>query len=160
MFEKFATEARAIVIRASEEICVARGDQMVGAEHLLLAAVESSSPVVQEVGLDAGRLEEAWNRLESDALVAVGVEVGVAPPWRERWRRRRHVPFSSSAKSALKGALQEAIERGDRRIEVEHILLGVTLLPPQDRAIRILERAGTPSSELRSALHAALRKVS
>ena len=160
MFEKFTTEARAIVIRAAEEVCVARGDQMVGAEHLLLAAAESGSPLVRTVGLDSRRLEEAWNRMESDALRAVGVDVGVAPPWRDRWRRRRHIPFSGSAKSVLKGALQEAIERGDKRIEVEHMLLGVTLLPPQDRAIRILDRAGLPSSDLRAAIQEAMRLAS
>ncbi|HLV89569.1 MAG: hypothetical protein J5I28_06050 [Acidimicrobiales bacterium] len=160
MFEKFATEARAVVLRAAEEICAARGDHMVGAEHLLLAAAETRSPLVEAVGLDPERLEEAWNRLEVDALKAVGVDIGVAPPWRERWRRRRHIPFSGSAKTALKGGLQEALERGDKRIGVEHILLGITVLPPQDRAVRILERAGMSSSDLRSALLESLRKAS
>ncbi len=159
MFEKFAPEARVTVIRA-QEVCIARGDRMVGAEHLLLAAAESGSALLRTVGLEAGRLENAWDRIESDALRAVGLEVGGAPPWRERWRRRRHVPFSGSAKSSLQGALREAIDRGDRRIGVEHLVLGLTVQPPQDRAIRILARAGIPASELRSALIAELRKAS
>lgn len=159
MFERFTSEARATVV-AAQDICIARGDGMIGAEHLLVASARASHPVLTAVGLDAVALEEAWNRLEADALAAVGVDAEPAPPWRPRWKRRRHIPFSGSAKAVLVGALQETLERGDRRIGVEHLVLALTVQPPQDRAIRILERAGSPASELRSALSAALRKAS
>lgn len=159
MFERFTSEARASVI-AAQEVCVARGDGMVGAEHLLLAAARASHPALSAVGLDAARLEEAWDRLEADALAAVGVAAEPSAAWRQRWKLRRHIPFSGSAKAVLSGALQETLARGDRHIGVEHLVLALTVQPPQDRAIRILERAGSPASELRSALIAEMRKAS
>lgn len=160
MFERFEKDAKTAVIRA-QEVCIARGDRMVGAEHLLLAAAESPSPKLRSVGLDSHRVEEAWDRIEHGALKAVGVDLDVAAPWRDRWRRgRRHIPFSGSAKSSLQGALREAIDLGHKRIKVEHLVLGVTVQAPQDRAVRILDRAGLPASELRSALIVELRKAS
>lgn len=159
MFERFEPEAKRAVIRA-QEICVARGDQMVGAEHLLLAAAESGNAALVAAGCDLAVLEEAWTRLEHDALAAVGVDVEAAPAWQARWRHRRHIPFSGSAKSSLEGALREALDRGDKRIGVEHLVLAVTAQPSQDRAIRILGRAGVSASELRSAIQAELRKAS
>lgn len=159
MFERFTSEAKASVV-AAQDICIARGDGMIGSEHLLVAAARASHPILTTVGLEAAALEEAWNRLEADALATVGVDAEPEPPWRPRWKGRRHIPFSGSAKAVLKGALQETLERGDRYIGVEHLLLALTVQPPQDRAIRVLERSGSPASELRSTLHAALRKVS
>lgn len=159
MFERFDDPVKGVVVRA-QELCIARSDEVIGSEHLLLAAAEASNPILLSVGLAADILQEAWDRLESDALAAVGVDAELAPPWRSRWRHRRHIPFSGSAKEALKGALREALDRGGRQIRIEHLILALTVQPPHDRAVRILGRAGLPSSSLRAALVEELKRAS
>jgi ATP-dependent Clp protease ATP-binding subunit ClpA len=159
VFERFDDSVKGVVVRA-QELCIARADEMIGSEHLMLAAAEASNPVLVSVGLLADVLQEAWDRLESDALAAVGVDVALAPACRGRWRRRQRIPFSGSARDALKGALREALDRDERQIRIEHLMLALTVQPPQDRAVRILRHAGIPSSSLRAALVEELKRAS
>jgi ATP-dependent Clp protease ATP-binding subunit ClpA len=159
VFERFDDSVKRVVVRA-QELCIARADEMIGSEHLMLAAAETCNPVLVSVGLLADVLQEAWDRLESDALAAVGVDPALTPAWRGRWRGRRHIPFSGSARDALRGALREALDRDERQIRIEHLMLALTVQPPQDRAVRILGRAGIPSSSLRAALVEELKRAS
>jgi ATP-dependent Clp protease ATP-binding subunit ClpA len=46
MFERFATDARAVVVTA-RELAAARGDRWVGTEHMLLAVVDDDTAVAQ-----------------------------------------------------------------------------------------------------------------
>lgn len=160
MFERFTDEVKQTVVRA-QELCIARGDAMVGSEHLMLAAAEMSNPLLVDAGLRSDRVADAWDRLEADALAAVGVDDALSPSWTSRWRRRRrHIQYAGSARDTLRGALQEAVDRGERRIGLEHLALALTVRPPQDRAVRILSRAGVSSSGLRTSLLDQLRRAS
>lgn len=160
MFERFSDEVKQTVVRA-QELCIARGDGVVGSEHLMLAAAEMSNPLLLRAGLRSDLLADAWDRLEADALAAVGIDATPSPSWGSRWkRRRRRISYAGSARDTLRGALQEALDRGERRIRLEHLALALTVRPPQDRAVRILARAGVSSSDLRTSLLDELRRAS
>ena len=140
MFERFTREARRVVA-AAIEVAARLGAEQVEPEHLLLALAEGETPAARalsEAGLDAQAIEGA---IEAD-LVAMLELVGVPPsvvdstPARPRADRP---PFGQLAQGALERALRAAIERGERRLGTEHVLLGA-LRPPAPAVGRILAR--------------------
>jgi ATP-dependent Clp protease ATP-binding subunit ClpA len=160
MFERFTKEAKRAVTRAQVE-AADRRDARIGAEHLLISVLATAGPgsPVTALGLTAPALREGLAELDESALASVGVHVSPGAS-ADRPSRPRHIPFNGAAKSVLTGALKEAIGLGQRAIGVEHILLGVTALPPTDRAIRLLGRAGARPDALRDELLAAMRRAS
>ena len=145
-FERFAKDARAIVLAASQEEAQTRGTGTVEAEHLLLAL--SAHPSLQHLGLDHDRIEQALIQEEERSLASVGISAGdfddptvSAPAHRLR--------LATSAKLALQRALTTAQHRHDRRIETHHLLLGV-LAADHGRVPRALQIAGIDVAELRT----------
>jgi ATP-dependent Clp protease ATP-binding subunit ClpA len=131
MFERFARESRAAVVCAVD---TARrlGAEQVEPEHLLLAlARDRNDPAgraLHEAGLDAEQIEHA---IEQDLVAALGV-VGVPPSVVESTPVYPGSPkpsLSLAVKHALERALRAAIQRGERRMGTEHLLLGL-LDPP------------------------------
>jgi ATP-dependent Clp protease ATP-binding subunit ClpA len=136
MFERFAREARRTVAGALD---VARrlGAEQVEPEHLLVALAcghgDPAARALAEAGLDAARIEEAIERdlvasLELVGVPASAVEAAPVLPREDR------PAFSQPVKDALERALRETVERGDRRIGTEHLLLG--LLDPAAVTVR------------------------
>jgi ATP-dependent Clp protease ATP-binding subunit ClpA len=166
MFERFTKEARRVVVAAVEE-AGKRGDTRVGTEHLLLGVFGSDwdrLSVLESSGLTDQALRLQLDAMEDQALQAVGIDrrsidAGLAgsPPLA---RRRRHLPFTGGAKNVLKGALVEAIALEHRFIAIEHIVLALNGLPPQDRVTRILQGVGVDAGDLRAALITSLRRAS
>jgi ATP-dependent Clp protease ATP-binding subunit ClpA len=89
MFERFTREARAVVVRATED-ARRRTHDHIGTEHLLLGLLApdagSTSRLLLDVGVDGERVDVAVRRLnppsggffsdaEADALRAVGIHV-------------------------------------------------------------------------------------
>jgi ATP-dependent Clp protease ATP-binding subunit ClpA len=166
MFERFTQEARRVVVAAVEE-AGQRGDTRVGTEHLLLgvfAAGWDRLSVLESLGLTDQILRLQLDVMEDQALQAVGIDrrsldaglAGSPPPA----LRRRHLPFTGGAKNVLKDALVEAIALEHRHIGVEHLVLALTGLPPQDRVTRILRGMDMDAGDLRAALLTSLRQAS
>jgi ATP-dependent Clp protease ATP-binding subunit ClpA len=95
--------------------------------------------------------------MDQAALAATGVEIELlvdpAPT-----RRSGHLPLTGGAKQVLEDTLREAIGRGSRRLEPEHILIALTLRAPRDSAIRLIERAGLSPDTIRADLIQSLRR--
>jgi ATP-dependent Clp protease ATP-binding subunit ClpA len=147
MFERFTTEARAVVVAAREQ-AVALGHDRVGAQHLLLGLLSpgtGASQVLGDCGLQADLVRDVVARRapadgylteqDADALRTVGIDLDVVLAHLEASFGPRSVPtaeprrgrvgFSRPAKKVLELALREAIWLKAGTIGSEHILLGL-----------------------------------
>jgi ATP-dependent Clp protease ATP-binding subunit ClpA len=168
MFERFSKEARRVVEHAYEEARTS-GAARLGTEHLLLgvaAGEDAAARALAELGAGPERLRGALREaggLDGDALASIGIDLDEvrrradasfgegALARRGGPARRGRVPMSRRGKAALEGALREALERGDRQIGAEHVLLGL-LRDERATAVRVLRRAGVEAAALREAL--------
>ncbi|MFI1764088.1 Clp protease N-terminal domain-containing protein [Streptomyces sp. NPDC020800] len=157
MFERFTEDARDVV-KVAVAYGQREGVRSVGAEHLLLALLDReasrASFALAALGLTGRRasvreaLSEArrrggLTRAETDALAGLGIDVGeivsrveeahgagaMAGDRRDGGRRSGRRTFSRGAKDVLVGALRTAVDRRERHIGDEHILLALTLRP-------------------------------
>ena len=151
MFNRFTKDARRIVEDAIE---VARelGATTVEAEHLLLAVTRRDTPValvLSRHGLDDEGLRAALVAETERSLAAVGVtaESLTFSPFLDTPR------LAASARSALELALRVALERGDHRIGVGHVVLGA-LRPARGTVPRALAIAGVDREQLGAAVGA------
>ncbi len=127
MFETFSSDLKGSVQRAREK-AAASGAPTLEAEHLLLSLSEfPSGPagrVMQRLGLSESRVQGALDQEFEAALLRVGVTLpplADLPP-----RRRERTPrLGQSAKASLMRTQKEAIARGERRINNEHLLIGL-----------------------------------
>jgi len=159
MFERFTKDAHETVTMAVEE-AHRRSDARIGTEHLLLGVAGSGS---NPSGLDPAELRRELDRLDSEALEAVGIDPSLVDVETSRSQGRtgkKHIPFTRAAKDTLTGALKEAIGLGHRHIGVEHIALALSRLPSSDRAIRALAGRGVDPEDLRRSVLEAMRKAS
>jgi hypothetical protein len=128
LFTRFGNEARSMVM-SSVALAQEAGAARVGTEHLVLAMiVGDDSPATQALASVGASIEE----VRSEARSVIGASDSASPG---------HVPFSADAKKTLELALREAIRRGDRRIESQHILLGL-MRDPKSPGARILVEHG------------------
>lgn len=147
MFEKLAADARTSVEGAWEE-ARACGARAVEAEHLLLAL--SLKPEVRKLGLDHAELVEALASEEERSLATVGINRSDydAPVSAHRSDKPR---LGASAKLAIQRALTVTVKRGQRRITIANLLLGL-LDAEHGRVPRALQAAGIDPHELRARL--------
>ncbi|MFG3405848.1 Clp protease N-terminal domain-containing protein [Streptomyces sp. NPDC048142] len=157
MFERFTRGARATVkgaVTRAEHI----GADSVTEEHLLLALLEQeggrAASAVTALGLRDRRasLEASFaearrrgglTKADADALAGIGIDVGAivsrvetahgegalaAGRGSRRWWSG-HRAFTPGAKAVLEKSLRVALERGDRFIGEEHLLLALTAMP-------------------------------
>lgn len=183
MFERFSEEARMLVISAQEE-ARSLGHGRIGAEHLLLAALrhpaQPGAATLVRLGVTPGTCRAAVAGVlggegeplgdeDAEALRGLGIDL-------EEIRRRAessfgsgaldaparkpsgHIPFAARAKKALQRSLREATARGDRRIGVEHVVLGV--LRADDKiSLAVLERLGLTPGDVRELVLADLTRA-
>jgi len=147
-FERFSKDARAVVLAATREEARLRGSGAAEAEHLLLAL--SAHPSLKGLGLDHDRIEWALAEEEARSLAAVGVAADDSQ-WPTGLVPQGRTTLATSAKLALGRALVSARRRGERRIQVEHLLRGV-LAADHGRVPRALRIAGLDADELRAQL--------
>lgn len=127
MFEKFSSDLKGTVVRAREK-ALTTGASTLEAEHLLLSLAEfpagPAGRVMARLGLDEARIQSALDEEFEAALARVGVSLpplAKLPP-----KRRERTPrWGQSAKVCLIRTQKEAVARGDRRINNEHLLLGL-----------------------------------
>lgn len=138
MFERFTREARLVAVLAQHE---ARelGHPRIGTGHLLLGLLALNNGIalrlLREQGVDAERVRAF--------LTATGA---AEPPRRlGRWHR----PFTKSARTALREALNVAVEARHRFIGTGHVLAGV-LNVADGTARRVLTDSGADADTLRA----------
>ncbi|MGY1729077.1 Clp protease N-terminal domain-containing protein [Geodermatophilus sp. SYSU D01062] len=170
MFERFAAEARSVVLLAREEARAAGADS-VDPVHLLVALAAAPGPAgpllaaagVHVTDLRAGLSPSGGGALDAEALAALGIDLDRVRAAAEaafgpgaldragRPRRAGYARFGPGSKEALKEALRAALVRGDRVIDGRHLLAGV--LEVGDPAVSAaLARAGTDVAALRRRL--------
>ena len=138
MFERFSDEARDVLVGARAE---ARdlGHDFLGTEHLLLGILRQPDGPAAAALARAGATGQA-------ARDGVRVIVGASPgPARTAPR------FTPRTKKVLELSLREAVRGRSRRIEPEHILLGL-IAEGSGVATRIMKDAGVDLTALRREL--------
>jgi ATP-dependent Clp protease ATP-binding subunit ClpA len=177
VFERFTTQARAVVTRAQRE---ARqlGHPSIGTQHVLLGILDepdaAAGRALGALGLDGDEVRDDVRRFEqdraafseedADALRSVGidldevrrtVEEAFGPGALERSTSDRrglgagHIPFTAESKKALELALREALHLGHRYIGTEHLLLGL-VRDEGSSAARILSARGVDRERVRA----------
>ena len=187
MFERFTSEARAVVEHAQAEARALRHGY-IGTEHLLLGLLDEGHGIAAQTlaaaGLTAEAVRSEIDRLvgdtilsgpDVDALRAIGIDLehvrarieeSFGPGALERARfggcrrgiGRGHIPFSCRSKKVMELSLREALRLRHNYIGTEHILLAL-LREGQGLAARILASSGVRPDDLRSSVLAALGRV-
>lgn len=113
MFERFTERARLVVVLAQDE---ARALQhpVISSHHLLLGLFREQEGIGSRVLASFGLTEE-----EIRGQIVNLEPSGETEPVGQ-------IPFSERAKSAMQGALREALSLGHNYIGTEHILLGIS----------------------------------
>jgi ATP-dependent Clp protease ATP-binding subunit ClpA len=141
MFERFSSEARAVVV-AAERHANALGES-VRPEHLLLGVLDQANGAAVRTLVGAGIDIDAVRRELSPAGL----------PDADPQSRR---PFTPEARMALESALREALDAGDDRISAEHVLLAL-LREPAGAAAQVLARHGADLDRIRIAVRSGNR---
>lgn len=134
-FERFTERARMVLSRSEIE-AHRLGHGFVGTEHILLALFEVTEGLAFRV-LDHAGMSKSMAEEQVLALIkpATASEQG-------------KVPFTPRAKTALRGAVEEALQLGHDYIGTEHLLLG--LLSDEDSvAAKVLRDLGASSDTIR-----------
>jgi ATP-dependent Clp protease ATP-binding subunit ClpA len=167
MFERFAPDARAMLVRAQEE-ATGLGHDWLGTEHLLLGALaeprSDAARLLARHGLDltAARADvlELVGRggaggLDHTALATLGIDLdevrarveATFGPGALSGRTCGQRCFTARAKKALELALREARELGDDRLAAVHVVLGV-LRAGDGVGARVLARHGVERASI------------
>jgi ATP-dependent Clp protease ATP-binding subunit ClpA len=152
MLERFVRDSRRAVARAQEE-ALGLGADTVDGEHLLLALSASGGAAeraLADMGLDRGGVLEALELEWARSLAVAGIR-DAPPRFGPAAAGGGQMPFSPAAKRALERALRSTLDRGDRRIETGHLLLGL-LWAEAGTVPRALEAAGVDRVDLRAAV--------
>ncbi len=138
--DKFTTKAQE-VIRAAQEAALARGQQQIGALHLLFGLLRQGDGAVDAVLSAAGIDKEKLDERVENALGAIG---GGAV------EHSGQLVLSRDLAAVLERAEKEMSKMGDSFVATEHILLA--LLEVNTEARKILEEAGLRVETVRQTL--------
>jgi ATP-dependent Clp protease ATP-binding subunit ClpA len=145
---RFTKDARTFVLIRAREEALGRGEDVIEAEHLMLAVADH--PDLRDLGLDRERLVAALAEEEQRSLAVVGVSAGEFDLSCTA-RRPRKAKLATSSKLALHRAVKLAVGRGERRVSAQHLLWGV-LVAEHGRVPRALQMAGVDVDGLRRRL--------
>jgi ATP-dependent Clp protease ATP-binding subunit ClpA len=123
MFEKFARAARTAVDGARHE-AERRGDRRIGTDHLLIALLEDAA-VARTAGDDAGDARRAADRLDREALAAIGIRLADWQPDRDAAPGQRVLFMTAGAKAVIRRTLAVAQAEKARAITTRHLLLAL-----------------------------------
>jgi ATP-dependent Clp protease ATP-binding subunit ClpA len=141
-------DARALVLARARKDVLGRGEDVIEAEHLLLALADH--PDLRDLRLDRDRLAAALAEEEQRSLAAVGVSAAEFD-FACTARRPRKAKLATSSKLALHRAVKLAVGRGERRVSAHHLLAGI-VTAEHGRVPRTLQLAGVDIEELRHQL--------
>lgn len=143
MFERFTHEVRDVVEKSVAE-AGRRGDRKVTTEHLVIGVLHDPA-IAHEVGVTPDRARQVADRLDRDALAAIGLDVDAYGPLDSAVGGR--LPFAPGAKAALRGALTHCSAERGRRIEARHLLAALRDgAPPDPGAVLLAELRAEPSA--------------
>jgi ATP-dependent Clp protease ATP-binding subunit ClpA len=141
MFERFARQARDAVTLAIAE-AGRRGDRKVATDHLLIGVLHDPA-IAQQVGAGPEAARREADRIDHDALMAIGVDVDAFGTLAPAVGGDR-LPFTPGAKAVLKRTLAHTTAEKARHIETRHLLRALTECEAPDPAAQLLAalRAG------------------
>lgn len=149
MFEWLANDVREILGFAMEEARY-RGDNRLGTDHLLLGALREPGPA-GTMGVTVEVARAAARKLDRAALASVGIDAeGFEPDTVPRLGK--HLPFSSGARSVVKGMLRYATARKARKITTADLLLSLLDREDHDPAAALLNELAIDRIEVRRRL--------
>ena len=134
-----SSRARLAVYMARSE-AGARGDDVVGTQHLLLGLLQQGEGSHCEALGSVGVTMQAA-RLQAD-LFFPSKFADVVPS---------RLPLSRRARAALEQAMREVIRRGDQLLDTEHLLLAL-LRDPESSAVRLLAGLGVSTRDVERAV--------
>jgi ATP-dependent Clp protease ATP-binding subunit ClpA len=150
-----------IYLQASEE-ARRRGDRRTGTDHLLLAVLED--PATEEVlGVSLQQARQALERLDQEALGAVGMKPGTdAPPLPMRAVPKKPTIRAVMKKDrfrmtpAAKKVLEDSVKPNRRKTQVtaQQVLVQILGLHTPDPAAVLLGALGVNTSEVRHRVEA------
>jgi ATP-dependent Clp protease ATP-binding subunit ClpA len=172
MFERFTKPARQVVLDAVGEAERERAPRVTD-EHVMLALLGKqtrSAAVLAAAGVTRAKLLEAFGTTrrrgglsgaEADALLLLGIDVdaiverveqahgvnALAEPRRSRFGR---LPFAPDARELLVRTLRQAVDRRERWIGDEHMLLALAC--GRGSTAQVLAEHGLSYTELRARL--------
>jgi ATP-dependent Clp protease ATP-binding subunit ClpA len=164
MFERFAKTTRAAVENARVE-AERRGDRRIGSDHLLIGLLLDDE-TARLVGVTAAAAREAVDRLDRDALTAIGFDVGgaetagraasgAASAADRRMPGKRVTAISTGAKGVIERSLANAAAGKARAVTSEHMLLALLDRRQPDPAATLLAALPIDVPALRERLTAA-----
>jgi ATP-dependent Clp protease ATP-binding subunit ClpA len=174
MFERFTTEAKAVLVEA-QDAAIDYGSTYITPAHLLYGCAKGRESTAGEPLHDCGITGESVISvlprdvkfsepdIDPDALRAIGIDyervrhavdetfgegaLASSPDRRARATAGRRPPFTVDAKRSLEQSLRVAVELHDRNIRPGHLLLG--LLRMNDETIsRVVEEQGVSVASL------------
>ncbi len=152
MFEHLDRDARRRVLALGAEEARRRGDARIGTEHLLLALLHQPDGALAEtLGVGRDEVREALDRLDRQALAAIGIDTTDLPLATPVSGRRRP-PFTSGAREALRHALLATRSEGARRVTSRHLMLGLLERVRPDPVAHLLADLGIDADAVRDRL--------
>jgi hypothetical protein len=135
----------ASVVTAALEESRRRGDRRLGTEHLLLGLLHDDG-CAQALGLDLATARGALDRLDREALAALGIDVEcLRPPAAPRKRAKLTLgALTSNARAVVNEAIRGVPRRRDPA-ELLRVLLSVT---PPDPAADLFAALGVDREEV------------
>jgi ATP-dependent Clp protease ATP-binding subunit ClpA len=158
VFERFTKEAK-LAVRSAMTEAEMRGDEYVGTEHLLLGVLVADPLLADALSADLTVAREALHRADLEALAAAGVTLAPLDPLAGA-ARRRHLTFTSGARTALRRTLDEAVRCGERRLTPRHLLLAILAADRRDPARLLLGRLDVDVDAVRRRLGEGRRRAS
>ncbi|MDT7797686.1 MAG: hypothetical protein QOI78_1119 [Actinomycetota bacterium] len=139
----------ASVVTAALEESRRRGDRRLGTEHLLLGLLHDDA-CAQALGLDLATARAALDRLDREALAALGIDVeGLRPAAVPQKRAKLTLgALTSNARAVVNEAIRGVPRRRDPA-ELLRVLLSVT---PPDPAADLFAALGVDREEVRRRL--------
>jgi ATP-dependent Clp protease ATP-binding subunit ClpA len=126
-----------------------RGDRRVSTEHILLATLaDPDSQSARALGVDLATARAALQRLDHEALAAVGIDVSYDGPVFPG-RQKERLPLTPSAKAIFTGLGTAA--RGER-LGIKHVLLALLETRRPDPAAELLDALDVDRAHVRGQL--------
>jgi hypothetical protein len=140
MFERYTEKARRVIFFARYEAS-SFGTPYIDTEHLLLGLLREDKGLIRQVPLNVD-----YESARREMLKRLGSQVKKIPTTVD-------LPLSEDAKSVLKCAKEEADRLTAKRIDTEHLLLGL-LRDPRFPSAKFLAHLGVNLESLRTKLEA------
>jgi ATP-dependent Clp protease ATP-binding subunit ClpA len=159
-FDELRTIKALLVL--AERLAQDSGEELPGAEHLLLSAIAlpdaTAGMAFDRLGIDPDGLPAAIAAQHAEALRTVGIEAGgVATPPEPVPPGRGVFHATSSAQAVFRRAVELSGTTKPRRLLGAHVVLAVTEME-HGTAVRALRRMGVDRAQLADAAHEVLSR--